>query len=274
MNAFLISLMKVAEATPLLLDGLTNVAVALDLRKIKASYSGPCIRIRASIGGAETDIGFVSGELNAADIATHCGAGDGFVVTWYDQSGNGKHYSQATTANQPKIYESGALLVDAGGKPRIKFDGSNDALICTDAALTLSQPHTSVHIGQSITGNKVPYGSSSNGSFFIQAVGTTSYSLYAGTVGSITMNPQLQHIVSVVWNGASSLAKLNGNAAATKSLGTGATGVNQVVGSGAGNLATYAWNGYLQAVYLFSDAKDATNLTTIHTDINSYYAVY
>ena len=39
---------------------------------------------------------------------------DGFVKTWYDQSGNSNNATQATAANQPKIVDGGVLLVDGG----------------------------------------------------------------------------------------------------------------------------------------------------------------
>ena len=48
---------------------------------------------------------------------------DGFVETWYDQSGNGNDATQLTAGNQPKIVDAGALVT--GG---IDFDGVNDGL--------------------------------------------------------------------------------------------------------------------------------------------------
>jgi hypothetical protein len=48
---------------------------------------------------------------------------DGFVETWYDQSGNGNDATQSVAASQPKIVDGGSLV--AGG---IDFDGVNDRL--------------------------------------------------------------------------------------------------------------------------------------------------
>ena len=53
---------------------------------------------------------------------------DGFVETWYDQSGNGEDAVQATAGSQPKIVNAGSLVVDSAGLPEIDFDGSNDYL--------------------------------------------------------------------------------------------------------------------------------------------------
>ena len=52
---------------------------------------------------------------------------DGFVTTWYDQSGSSKNATQTTAANQPLIVESGSLHTD-GGKPALKFNGTSHRL--------------------------------------------------------------------------------------------------------------------------------------------------
>jgi len=50
-------------------------------------------------------------------------AGDGYVVTWYDQSGNGYDLTQAVNANQPQIVAAG-FVITQGSKPAIYFSGS------------------------------------------------------------------------------------------------------------------------------------------------------
>ena len=47
---------------------------------------------------------------------------DGFVETWYDQSGNSNDAVQATAGSQPKIVSAGALNTSGG----LEFDGSDD----------------------------------------------------------------------------------------------------------------------------------------------------
>ena len=46
---------------------------------------------------------------------------DGFVETWYDQSGNGKDFAQETNSDQPKIVSAGSLITSANGLPAISF---------------------------------------------------------------------------------------------------------------------------------------------------------
>jgi hypothetical protein len=49
---------------------------------------------------------------------------DGHVSTWYDQSGNTKHATQATAANQPKIVDAGVLVL-SNGNAAIKATSNN-----------------------------------------------------------------------------------------------------------------------------------------------------
>lgn len=79
------------------------------------SGQATAIRIREDGGDTETDIGFDSfGEVDAATIAAHCGANEGFIVTWYDQTGNGRHWTAEDNAHQWRIYDGSALLTDSG----------------------------------------------------------------------------------------------------------------------------------------------------------------
>lgn len=113
---------------PLLLDTYTGASVAYSLRKLRTAYTGNCIRVRRSSDSAEQDIGFASNVLDTAALLTFCGAGDGFVTTWYDQQ-NENNAIQSTANNQPKIYDSSAGLVTLNSKPAISFDGG-DKLSC------------------------------------------------------------------------------------------------------------------------------------------------
>ena len=109
-----------------LLDLFPNASVAYSLRLLRSAYTGFAVRVRRSSDNTEQDIGFVSnGGLDTSALTTFCGAGNGFVTTWYDQSGNGRNATQSTAANQPQIVSSGSVIL-YGSKPTMTFDGSND----------------------------------------------------------------------------------------------------------------------------------------------------
>jgi hypothetical protein len=85
------------------------------------------VRVRRSSDNSEQD--FNASGVHSGALVDFVGSGnDGFVETWYDQSGNGNNVTQTNTGKQPKIVSSGSLVVDSAGLPEIDFDGSNDCL--------------------------------------------------------------------------------------------------------------------------------------------------
>jgi hypothetical protein len=130
----------------LLLDIYSDAAAAYSLRKLRTIYAGSAIRVRRSSDNAESDIGFNSGGgLNTTALTTFVGAGSGFVTTWYDQSGNGRHVTQATATSQPRIVNAGTVDTQ-NGKPAMVFDGSDDILQdSTNNPFTFTGPISFVH---------------------------------------------------------------------------------------------------------------------------------
>ena len=103
----------------LLLDDYdTDVKVAYSFRKLSSTYSGSAIRVREGLFNSETDIGFDSnGDLDETALLAHCASnGIGYIVKWYDQSGNGGDLHQATALYQPQIV-SGNTVFKSNGKP-------------------------------------------------------------------------------------------------------------------------------------------------------------
>lgn len=104
-----------------LLDTYPNAAAAYSLRKLRTAYTGSAIRVRRSSDNTEQDIGFTAlGALDTSSLTTFCGSGDGFVTTWYDQSGNARNATQTTASNQPQIVSSGSVLT-MNSKPCISW---------------------------------------------------------------------------------------------------------------------------------------------------------
>lgn len=100
-----------------------NSSAAYSLRKLRTAYAGNAIRVRRSSDNTEANIGFTAnGDLDTVALLAFVGGSNAFVTTWYDQSGNGRHATQTTAANQPKIVASGVVITE-GGRPLISFDG-------------------------------------------------------------------------------------------------------------------------------------------------------
>lgn len=126
---------------PLLLNSYPNATVAYSLRKLRNAYAGPAIRVRRSSDNAETNIGFVDNVLDTATLLTFCGAGNGFVTTWYDQSGNSNHAIQATTGNQPIIVNSGTLIT-RNSKPYIQASSTQFFAFTTELSTPVSNSYS------------------------------------------------------------------------------------------------------------------------------------
>lgn len=133
-----------------LLDQFGGAAAAYSLRRLRTAYTGPVVRVRRSSDNAE--LNFRPSEIQSGQLAAWAGTGNGFVVTWFDQSGNGRDATQTTTTLQPQIISSGALIL-LNGMPSIDWantstkkllTGSN---VTTGIALTFSAVFSSVAVG-------------------------------------------------------------------------------------------------------------------------------
>jgi hypothetical protein len=107
-----------------LLDDYSGAFAGYSLRKLRSAYAGSAIRVRRSSDAAEQDIGFSDNVLDQSALTTFIGANSGFVVTWYDQSGNARDLTIATEARQPTIVTTGTVET-SNSKPAIKFTNSN-----------------------------------------------------------------------------------------------------------------------------------------------------
>jgi hypothetical protein len=129
------------KAQPLLLDLYPSASVAYSLRKLRTAYSGSAIRVRRSSDNTEQDFGFVGNELDTASLLTFCGAVNGFVTTWYDQSGNGRNAIQASAVAQAAIVSNGSFIM-IGSK--ITTNWANDSY--TISAFLTNKPLVSTFV--------------------------------------------------------------------------------------------------------------------------------
>lgn len=115
----------------LLLDLYPGAIGAWSLRKLRTAYGGNAIRVRRASDNTEQNIGFDAlGDLDTTALTAFCTGTNGFVTTWYDQSGNNKNGLQISAISQPKIYDSVTGVLTQNGKPTVSFDGTNDFLSC------------------------------------------------------------------------------------------------------------------------------------------------
>ena len=108
---------------PYILDQIANASGCYSLRQLKAGAT-KSVRVRKSGTIDGLDIGFVEGILDIASLLAFADGGDVFVTTWYDQSKNEYHQTQATAELQPRIVTAGEVEINGFGVPSIYFDGS------------------------------------------------------------------------------------------------------------------------------------------------------
>ena len=124
-------------------DSFGGVTAYYSLRQFTEAETLNAIRVRRSSDDTEQDIGFdANGDLDTTALLAFVGTGgtdNGYVTTFYDQSGNGNNATNSTESEQPLVV-SGGTLVTENGKAAIQFDGSDDYL-AKIATLTINGDH-------------------------------------------------------------------------------------------------------------------------------------
>lgn len=256
----------------LLLDAYPSAAAAYSLRKLRTAYTGSAIRVRRT-DLTESNIGFTAlGNLDTTALLAFTGTGaldNGFITTWYDQSGNARNATQTTALNQPQIVSAGSVILE-NSKPSAQFDGSNDFLSYVFST-SISQPGTYFVVNK----NTVEPGiiSSDNDSSRWQVYRTGAIpkpiNIFAGTVLSSGNTSLSQLLIFALFNGLSSSIGINNNTATT---GDGGTQQNSAIRLGVGSTLGYGAN-KMQEVILYNSDQSA-NRTGISTNVNTYYAIY
>lgn len=276
----------VVPPTPLLLD-LYPATSAYSVRKLRTDYTGACMRVRRSSDNAEQDIGFVGNDLDTVALLSFVGAGNGFAVMWYDQSGNSLNISRGVLSQQPRIVSSG--VVDSKGlKPSISFDGSDDVLVYSSpiAALNTGSQFSifNVHHSNLLNTLRTFWSTSTVGSanqvrgfgdtrniaspsnFFVVNSGGTGFTATLST----TRNNTDQRLQGSVMDSGNVMRGFDNGATGGTATYTG-TYANNILQLGNG--ANGALNGGAQEFIIF-DTNQLANRTAIETNINAYYGIY
>lgn len=175
--------LAVTAAYSPLLDTYTGAKIAYSLRKLDSNYTGNAIRVRRSSDNSEQDIGFTNNELDTTSLLSFVGSNDGYVTTWYDQSGNTNNATHSTAINQPLIVSSGVVNT-INSKPSIKFNGSVKLNISTNNfAQSNSVPYTILTVSNMTS---LPSDTATNGGSHIFGIGSASngyFTSYGDKIG-------------------------------------------------------------------------------------------
>jgi hypothetical protein len=248
-----------------LLDDYSGAAAAYSLRLLRSAYTGDAIKVRRAVGSpSEKDIGFVNNELDVADLESFCSGTNGFVVTWYDQSGNANDATQTTAANQPQIVSSGSVILE-NGKPIINGLDNTDFLVIDNSISKASI--TSIFSVASLDTNATFYvllADGSNTAYMVSQLNSvaTTINLNVGTP-TVYKNSSLYTIT----NRGDAYNDFQGQKLI--SLIGGSTNFSPLnIGYGVG---VEMYNTQEIVIY---NSDQSSNRTGIETNINDFYSIY
>jgi hypothetical protein len=302
------TLYSIIPSRDLLLYQYTGAAAAYSLRSLSAG-TVYVVKVRRSGDNAELD--FTADEVSDGTLAAWVVAGggteDGFVTTWYDQSGNANNATQTTAANQPKIVSSGSLITQ-GSKAAMELDGVNDCLVTSQNnpftftggvsiihasyknSTSYKEYETIVSAGTTGVGSTnilkcLGFGYGNQATYFSPRptistdIWQPSGIQYDGTVGT-----NERHLIGIYisnWSthrstGLSNL-RLNGSDLATKSYGAQnptSLFTNPIkIGVFDQLLTESFFGGSLQEIIIYASDQSA-NRTGIEANINAHYNIY
>jgi len=230
---------------------------------LNTDYVGDAVIVRRSSDNATQSIGFVDGELDVDTLNTFCSGTDGFITTWYDQSGNGNDATQSIASEQPKIYDSTTGVILENNKPAIYTDGVDGFVISSVIAATgqkyafsvntVDDALWSMYADDAAGGNIIPVGQS--GSVSGISIGYTLNVLYhntnvfSGTSGDLytLYNTTGQSLTTIDFDGAGVGVLLYRNG--------------------------FRLQGFTQEIIIYN-SDQSSNRTGIETNINEFYSIY
>jgi len=278
-----------------LLNDYSGAAAAYSLRLLDNTYSGSAVRVRRSSDNAEQDIAFVNNELDTASLETFAGAGDAFVTTWYDQSGNGVDAINPNASGQPQIVDAGSTLT-INGKPALYASSASEWLygattfvggdilaanftICSPSLLSIQSTYSAISPSAYTNGNRetlqLAFESSTatasryEGGNVVYNASIVSGSQYLQTTNRTALNTEFdQRINGVDLSIASSSPSQNLNIETDSAFTMFRGGANNYDQAG-----TAVIQGYLQESIWYLANKSA-DINGIETNINDFYSIY
>jgi Alpha-L-arabinofuranosidase B, catalytic len=261
---------SISGAVPLLLDLYPNAAAAYSVRKLRTAYTGSAIRVRRSSDNTEQNIGFTAGNLDITALTSFCSGTNGFVTTWYDQSGNGINLTQTTAGNQPQIVSSGAILTQ-NGKPSISFNGSTHNFDCASTTISISDSSLFITYQQTAAAQANILALQSGAAYYFLNYSTQIY--YATTltsIGSSTLGDGLFGLVTInLQVGVTQTFYKNNTLIFTKPTPTaGLQTFNKLCGSAFGNPTPQN-----HSEIIAYPTNQIANRNAINTNITTYYGL-
>jgi hypothetical protein len=261
-----------------LLDAYPNAWHAFALNKLRSTYTGACLRVRRSSDNTELDIGFASNNfLDTSALLTFVGSGNGFVSTWYDQSGNGRDVTQTSAANQPRIANAG-LIETNGSKNAIRFIRTSNTFLdrLSETSFSINNGYTISIFSAPSGAQQIAYGLSATSRWYvpISSSGGDTFYGYAGAAFAL-LSEASDNILRIYELNANPLTNVeaftNGVSKGTITITTGSS--DQISIGTTSRTSGNMHNGNTIAAITWNSSQHA-NRTNILSIVNSYYGIF
>jgi hypothetical protein len=257
-----------------LLDTYSGAAAAYSLRKLRTAYTGSAIRVRRASDNTEQNIGFVNNVLDTSALTTFCSGTNGFVTTWYDQSGNGYDATQTTAASQPQIVSSGSVILE-NAKPALNFLTITSHLVKLNITSFLGYSHIVVAKPLTTTTDFCHFIGLEQGNGAALGVRAT-LKLYdfnggIGNINALNNTIAINEQVLLYSQNISNTSELFKNGTSI-STATGTTATRDDVFLGNGGTALFGTKNIQE--YILYPSNQSSNRTGIESNINSFYSIY
>lgn len=141
------------------------------------------------------------------------------ITRAYDQTGNGRHVTQATLSAMPTLTFS-----SLGGQPCGSFVRANSQDLASAASFpTITQPFTISTVAQrtgTVTAFQGLLSSTATALGLITHNAANQWDIFSGSLGGFTASDGSYHAVQGIFNGSSSIAEVDGTATTGISAGT------------------------------------------------------
>lgn len=258
------------------------------VRRISSTYFGPGVRVINS-SNVEQDIKFLpNGNLDTVTMENHCGAGDGHVTVWYDQTGLQNHLAQTAAGLRPKIVSSGTTITNPdNGKVAIEFAG--DTMKKESISLF---PNSVSGLAQCVVVAKADSGISSDNNLFtigdtqggvlmssriVPTGGSAAWKIYSNQDRDYISSDLFDSYVHIVELFVSILrAGSNGDTINLSGATIGSTDTSDDIYMGGDEAGSNLFNGFIQEFIMYNvgETLPESTIEGVSDDINSYYGVY
>lgn len=253
-----------------LLDLYPGADAAFSLRKLSSTYTGDVIRVRRTSDNLEQDIGFVNNVLDTLSLSAFCNGTQGWVTTWYDQSGNNRHVYNFTGSQQPLIFVN-ASVTSLNGKPSLEFINNSAYLKANPFSGGIVDSQFIV-VRANVINCIISDGNTTNNISVWTTNNPGDLRVFAGNIdiasGIFPLNQQ--HLLTAITNGPNSLIKVDNNEV-TKNIGSNVR--NGLTLGAHGGLQFNRLQGYFQEYINYPMDMTADRLD-IQNEINTYYGIY